>query len=74
MSRGSRQGNRLPLTCPAHGVLTLSYGADNRECQACRTFHSLDAFDGDNGTCETRLLQEADTRQEPLAARGQPEG
>ena len=51
--------NRLPLTCPAHaGVLTLSYGGrPSRECQACRTFHSLDAFDGDNKTCETRLLR-----------------
>ena len=60
MSRRQPVGNnRLPLTCPEHaGVLTLSYGGrPSRECQACRTFHSLDAFDGDNKTCETRLLR-----------------
>ena len=51
--------NRLPLTCPAHaGARAVPYlGALSRECQACRTFHELAAFDRDNKTCETRLLR-----------------
>ena len=51
--------NRLPLTCPAHaGARAVGYqGQASRECQACRTFHSLSAFDRDNKTCETRLLR-----------------
>ena len=51
--------NRLPLTCPAHaGALSVPYGGvPSRECQACRTFHDLGAFDRDNKTCETRLLR-----------------
>ena len=51
--------NRLPLTCPAHaGALSVPLGGvPTRECQACRTFHDLAAFDRDNKTCETRLLR-----------------
>ena len=51
--------NRLPLTCPVHaGALSVPYGGvQTRECQACRTFHDLSAFDRDNKTCETRLLR-----------------
>ena len=51
--------NRLPLTCPAHaGARAVPYGGVlSRECQACRTFHELGAFDRDNKTCETRLLR-----------------
>ena len=51
--------NRLPLTCPAHaGALSVPLGGvPTRECQACRTFHDLSAFDRDNKTCETRLLR-----------------
>ena len=51
--------NRLPLTCPAHaGARAVPYlGALSRECQACRTFHELAAFDRDNKTCEIRLLR-----------------
>ena len=51
--------NRLPLTCPAHaGARAVMHGGVlSRECQACRTFHELGAFDRDNKTCETRLLR-----------------
>ena len=50
---------RLPLVCTEHAkALTVMYGGvPSRECQACRTFHPLDAFDSDNMTCETRLLR-----------------
>ena len=51
--------SRMPLTCAEHnGMLSLPYGGEaSRECQACRAFHPVSAFDRDNKTCETRLLR-----------------
>lgn len=70
--------SRMPLTCAEHnGMLSLTYGGEaSRECQACRAFHPVSAFDRDNKTCETRLLRKklryrAKTLQQRDEHRGQ---
>ena len=70
--------SRMPLTCAEHnGMLSLTYGGEaSRECQACRAFHPVSAFDRDNKTCETRLLRKklryrAKTLQQREEHRGQ---
>ena len=55
----------------------MTYGGEaSRECQACRAFHPVSAFDRDNKTCETRLLRKklryrAKTLQQRDEHRGQ---